>query len=123
MSNLSFLDFQYKLSKLSRKPSRLFSSKDRQDSSLLPTFQLNLDEMKRVFDRYDSNKDGKISQEEYKTILKALRKESTITDVPKIFQVADLNGDGFIDFNEFVEVNKKEGGVKTFEIQCAFSDV
>lgn len=123
MSNMSFLNFRYNLSKrrLSSRPSRLFSSRDRQSSGLLPAFQPSLDEMKRVFDKFDSNKDGKISQQEYKSVLRSLGKESMLPDVPKIFQVADFNGDGFIDFKEFVEVHKKEGWVKTTDIQNAFS--
>lgn len=123
MSNTSFLDFQYNISKRKflRKPSKLFSFSDRQkNSSLKPAFQPNLDEMKQVFDKFDSNKDGKISQQEYKAILRALGKDNMIEEVPKIFKVADLNGDGFIDFTEFMELHKKDGGVKTTDIQNAF---
>ncbi|CAL5333715.1 unnamed protein product [Camellia sinensis] len=122
MSKLSFLEFKYHLSerKFLRKPTRMFSSGDGQNSSLLPAYQPNIDEMKQVFDKFDSNKDGKISPDEYKAILRALKKEDTIKDVPNIFKVADLDGDGFIDFNEFVEVQKREGGVKTTDMQCAF---
>lgn len=122
MSNLSFLDFQYKISKnkFLRKPSRLFSSRDRQNSSVLPTFQADRNEMKRVFDRFDSNKDGKISQMEYKAILRAIGQASMISEVPKIFQVVDLDGDGFIDFKEFMEAHKKGGGIRTMDIQSAF---
>lgn len=122
MSKTSFLDLQYNLSrrKFLRKPSRMFSSSDRQNSGLLSSFQPNLDELKRVFDKFDRNKDGKISQEEYKAILRALGKGSTNRDVQKIFEIADMDGDGFIDFKEFVEVQKKGGGVKTTDIQSAF---
>ncbi|XP_041013051.1 calmodulin-like protein 30 [Juglans microcarpa x Juglans regia] len=122
MSNTSFLDFQYNISKIKflRKPSRLFSSRDRQNSSLKPAFQPNQDEMKQVFDKFDSNKDGKISQQEYKAILKALGKGNTIGEVSKIFQEVDLNGDGFIDFKEFMELHEKDGGIKTTDIENAF---
>ncbi|PKI55550.1 hypothetical protein CRG98_024050 [Punica granatum] len=76
--------------------------------------------MKRVFDKFDSNRDGKISQQEYKAILRALGKENTIEEVPRIFRVADLDGDGFIDFNEFVEAHKHGGGIRARDIQSAF---
>ncbi|CAL5377353.1 unnamed protein product [Camellia sinensis] len=122
MSKASFLDFQYNLSKRKflRKPTRMFSFGDRQNSSLLPGYMPNPDELKWVFDKFDSNKDGKISPDEYKAILRVLGKENMIKEVPKIFEVVDLDGDGFIDFSEFVELHKREGGVKTTEIQCAF---
>ncbi|KAL5857936.1 hypothetical protein ACOSQ3_005394 [Xanthoceras sorbifolium] len=121
MSNVSFLDFQYKISKnkLLQKPSRMFS-RDRQNSALMATYQPNTSEMRRVFDKFDSNKDGKISQMEYKAMLSALGQENKIGEVAKIFRVVDLDGDGFIDFKEFMEVHKKGGGVKTRDMQSAF---
>ncbi|KAL5541096.1 hypothetical protein UlMin_043382 [Ulmus minor] len=122
MSNASFLDFQYNISKRKflQKPSRLFSFRDRQISGLNPSFLPNQDEMKLVFNRFDSNKDGKISQQEYKELLKALGKGNTSGEVAKIFQVVDLDGDGFINFKEFMDAHKKGGGVRTIDIQNAF---
>ncbi|KAL6124911.1 hypothetical protein ACLB2K_077419 [Fragaria x ananassa] len=80
MSNMSFLDFQYNLSKRKflRTPTRLFSSRDRQNSGLTPGFEPNLNEMKRVFEKFDTNKDGKISQQDYRAILRALGKGSMV---------------------------------------------
>ncbi|KAK4487324.1 hypothetical protein RD792_006066 [Penstemon davidsonii] len=120
MSTFSFLDLQYNLSKRKflKKPSRLFS---RQNSNPLPIYLPKPEELKQVFDKFDSNKDGKISPEEYKSILKALGKGNFLTkEVQKIFEIADLDGDGFIDFHEFVEVQKKGGGVKTADLHRAF---
>ncbi|KAL3515272.1 hypothetical protein ACH5RR_022174 [Cinchona calisaya] len=122
MSKMSFLDVQYSLSKRNflRKPSRMFS-KGRQNSGILSSYQQTVEEMRQVFDKFDINKDGKISPEEYKTILRALGKGNHLTaEVKKIFEVADLDGDGFIDFKEFVEVQKKEGGLKKVDLQSAF---
>ncbi|EOX98249.1 Calcium-binding EF-hand family protein, putative [Theobroma cacao] len=108
MSNVSFLEFQYKLSKnkFFPKPSRLFS-RDRQNLGLLPASQPDLNELREVFNKLDSNKDGKISQVEYKAMLRALGQGNTTRDVPKIFQVADIDGDGFINFKDFVEVQRR----------------
>ncbi|XWS54812.1 hypothetical protein CRYUN_Cryun10bG0121300 [Craigia yunnanensis] len=121
MSNVSFLEFQYKLSnnKFLRKPSLLFS-RDRQNSGLLPAFQPDLDELKKVFDKFDSNKDGKIFQMEYTAMLRALGQENMTRDVPKIFRVADFDRDGFINFKDFVEMHKSGCGVITVDIQNAF---
>lgn len=96
-------------------------SKDRQNSGVLPSYQQSIEEMKQVFNKFDTNKDGKISPEEYKGILRALGKGNLLTkEVEKIFEVADLDGDGFIDFKEFVEVQKKGGGLKMVDVQGAF---
>ncbi|KVH93279.1 calmodulin-like protein 1 [Cynara cardunculus var. scolymus] len=121
MSKTSFLDIQYSISKRKflRKPSRMFSGGDRQLSGI-PMFQPDINETKRVFDKFDRDKDGKISRGEYKAIVKALRQEGAERDIQKIFEVADLDGDGFIDFKEFVEVQKKGGGVKAVDVQSAF---
>lgn len=121
MSNRSFLDFQYNISKrkLLQKPSRLFS-RDRQSSGLKPSFIPNQDEMKLVFDKFDTDKDGKISQQDYKAILRSLGKETVPGEVAKIFQIVDLDGDGFISFKEFMDAHKKGGGIKTMDIQNAF---
>ncbi|KAG8368370.1 hypothetical protein BUALT_Bualt15G0038400 [Buddleja alternifolia] len=122
MSTFSFLNMRYNLSKRKflKTPSRMFSG-DRQNSGLYPIYLPKTEELKQVFNKFDSNKDGKISPDEYKAMLKALGKGNLLSrEVQKIFEVADLDGDGFIDFNEFVEVQKKEGGVKTVDLQRAF---
>lgn len=121
MSTTGFLDFQYSLSKRSylRKPSRLFS-RDKQNYGLKNICQPNVDEMKQVFDKFDSNKDGKISQQEYKATLKSLGMGNMVRDVPNIFRVVDLDGDGFINFKEFMEAQKKGGGIRMADIHSAF---
>ncbi|KAJ8763491.1 hypothetical protein K2173_002374 [Erythroxylum novogranatense] len=121
MSTVSFLEFQYKLSrnKYLRKPFRLFSSRDRQNG-FLPTCQLHLKEMRQVLDKFDSNRDGKISPEEYKPAVTATGHGSVNGEVRKIFQVVDLVGDGYIDFKDFVEAQKKGGSVRTLDIRSAF---
>ncbi|CAN6687722.1 hypothetical protein ACFX13_003253 [Malus domestica] len=120
MSNVNSLDFQYSLSKRKFlcKPSRIFSFQDRKNSGLALTFEPNHNEMKKVFDKFDSNKDGKISPAEYKAILRALGKGSKVGEVQKIFKIVDLDRDGFINFKEFLDVHN--GGIRTIDIQNAF---
>uniref|UniRef100_A0A7N0VGH3 EF-hand domain-containing protein n=1 Tax=Kalanchoe fedtschenkoi TaxID=63787 RepID=A0A7N0VGH3_KALFE len=108
MSSNSFLNLQYNLSKrrFSPQPSRLLSW--RQRSAVKPGYQPSTEELRRVFDRFDSNRDGKISQQEYKVILKALGKEGAVADVPSLFRAADLDGDG-ISAEEVMEVMRRLG--------------
>ncbi|XP_010530885.1 PREDICTED: calmodulin-like protein 1 [Tarenaya hassleriana] len=123
MSNVSFLELQYKISKnrFLRKPSRMFS---RQTSGLSASpasvSQPDINEMRRVFNRFDSDKDGRISQREYKAVLRALGQDKAVEEVPKIFKAVDMDRDGFIDFKEFMEVHKAGGGVRTSDIRNAF---
>ena len=82
-----------------------------------------MQEMKQVFDKYDTNKDGKISREEYKAMLRAINGKGSIVinieaEANQAFQVADKDGDGYIDFKEFMELHK--GRVNVKDIQNAF---
>ncbi|KAF7143658.1 hypothetical protein RHSIM_Rhsim05G0109200 [Rhododendron simsii] len=80
-------------------------------------------EIKKVFDKFDTNKDRKISREEYKLAVKAMGAANTEKEVARAFQVMDAGGDGFIDFKEFMKVNNdtgRGGGVKTSDIHNAF---
>ncbi|KAL0430292.1 UNVERIFIED_CONTAM: Calmodulin-like protein 30 [Sesamum radiatum] len=82
------------------------------------------DETRRIFDKFDTNGDGKISLEEYKQALKVLGGGATTTtttaEAAKSFRVADADGDGFIDLEEFSKVYSSDVGAKSGDIQAAF---
>lgn len=119
MSKLRVLNFQYNLMKrLSVKPVKRLSGKDRQISDLQLLFQPNIDEMKQVFQKIDRDGDQKISPEELRSHLEAFGKADAAAEAKNIFQVADTNKDGFISFNEFLDVHKR--GVTASDIRSAF---
>lgn len=123
MSN-SFLYFRYTSFRKSMSKSRrsLNLSKVKQTPSATPLvhFHPKLEEMKRVFDKFDKNKDGKISKEEYKSMMGSGGGNTKSYGVDDAFQAADTNGDGFINFEEFMRVQNLEGGVNSTDIRSAF---
>ncbi|XP_029116052.1 polcalcin Phl p 7-like [Elaeis guineensis] len=57
-------------------------------------------EMERMFQRFDTNGDGKISLAELGEALLTLGSTSA-DDVQRMMAEIDTDGDGYIDFNEF----------------------
>ncbi|PON81399.1 Parvalbumin [Trema orientale] len=57
-------------------------------------------EIERIFKRFDSNGDGKISATELGDALKALG-SVTAEEVQRMMAEIDTDGDGFISFEEF----------------------
>ncbi|TKR73350.1 hypothetical protein L596_020667 [Steinernema carpocapsae] len=60
--------------------------------------------MKRIFKEYDQNKDGFIQKDELKLIMADMGHTPTDSELDEIFEFADKNNDGSIDFSEFLVV-------------------
>lgn len=121
MAQVYLLELKYKFQK--RFPSKLgrrASGKERVRSSLSKTFQPKRDEMKQVFDKIDADGDGKISKKDLKQLLTSLRETTTSEKVRKMVEVADFDLDGCIDFDDFMVLHRKAGGIRADEIQSAF---
>ncbi|TKY55715.1 Calmodulin protein 1 [Spatholobus suberectus] len=125
MSKLSFLEFHNSTSLGQSTPPKsptLNSNnfKSKQTSNVGCNFQPKSEEMKWVFDKFDTNKDGKIALEEYKAAVRTMGWGIGETEAVESFKVMDSDGDGFIDFKEFMEMFNVEDKVKETEIKSAF---
>lgn len=60
-----------------------------------------MEEVKKVFDKFDKNGDGKISCDELKDILHSLGSGTSSEEVKRIMSEVDQDGDGFINLQEF----------------------
>jgi calmodulin len=59
-------------------------------------------ELKKAFQVMDSNGDGVVTKDELKNLLKGLGEDVTDDIVDEMIKIADENGDGKIQFEEFV---------------------
>ncbi|KAG5528783.1 hypothetical protein RHGRI_029445 [Rhododendron griersonianum] len=66
-------------------PVSLPRERQRSNLSTQVNFQPNMAEMKKVFDKFDTNKDGKISREEYKLAVKVMGAANTEKEVARAF--------------------------------------
>ncbi|OVA01741.1 EF-hand domain [Macleaya cordata] len=66
----------------------------------------NMEEVERVFNRFDANGDGKISSTELGDVLKALGSETSAEELKQMMDEIDTDGDGFIDLKEFADFHR-----------------
>ena len=58
-------------------------------------------ELRKAFDVMDANKDGVVTKEELKNLLKGLGEDVTDEVVDEMIAIADTNNDGKVQFEEF----------------------
>lgn len=85
----------------------------------------DMGEVKRVFNRFDANSDGKISAAELADVMKALGSNTSPEEVSRMMVEIDTDRDGFINLEEFAGFCKSgegdpngDGGVQ--ELKEAF---
>ncbi|KAJ1437795.1 EF-Hand 1, calcium-binding site [Sesbania bispinosa] len=61
----------------------------------------DMDELKRVFSRFDTNGDGKISVNELDNVLRALGSTVPSEELERVMKDLDTDNDGFINLTEF----------------------
>lgn len=82
-----------------------------------------IEDVKKIFNKFDKNGDGKISSSELKDVLHALGSDVSSDEVKRILAELDKDGDGYVDFQEFAEfhVNGSDGGnCSSKELRDAF---
>ncbi|KAK4409722.1 putative calcium-binding protein CML25 [Sesamum angolense] len=80
-------------------------------NSRSPSFNSRLqmeEELEQVFKKFDVNGDGKISALELGSIMGSLGHSATEEELRTMIQGVDSDGDGFIDLQEFIELNTKD---------------
>ena len=87
-------------------------------ATIANTTSLELDELKKVFDQFDANHDGKISVSELGSVLKSMGSSYTQEELQRVMDDVDSDKDGFINMEEFAELCRSSSGAS--ELRDAF---
>ncbi|KAH3859224.1 neo-calmodulin-like [Dreissena polymorpha] len=67
-----------------------------------------LEEMRQAFRVFDKDDDGTISTHELRTVMRSLGQDPTQEELEDIVRQADTDGDGVIEFDEFIALMTKQ---------------
>ncbi|CAJ1936626.1 unnamed protein product [Sphenostylis stenocarpa] len=79
-------------------------------SSKSSVYLQDMEEMKRVFNRFDANGDGKISVSELDNVLRTLGSGVPPDDLQRVMDDLDTDHDGFINLSEFAAFCRSDTG-------------
>jgi len=63
-----------------------------------------IDELREAFNLFDRDNDGCITAKEIRTVMHGLRLESTDQEISDMINNVDVDGNGTVDFNEFLHM-------------------
>ncbi|KAF6149599.1 hypothetical protein GIB67_011208 [Kingdonia uniflora] len=95
------------LSKRKKSKSSTPTENESVSSSFSQISRTEIDEYECVFKKFDVNGDGKISWSELGAIMASLGHAAIEDDLKKMVSEVDGDGDGYIDLEEFIELNTK----------------
>ncbi|XVF36262.1 hypothetical protein REPUB_Repub19eG0042900 [Reevesia pubescens] len=96
-----------------------FNKKTVTNEKKVPEYlKADYDELMSLFKRCDVNHDGKLSWEEVKAGFRRLQSRFPAYRAQRAFQMADQNGDGYIDTSD-AELDK----LVTYALECYKGDV
>ncbi|KAJ8308803.1 hypothetical protein KUTeg_013677 [Tegillarca granosa] len=61
-------------------------------------------ELRKIFRKYDTDKDGVLNRDELEKALKSIGDKSLTKDVDELLEEFDTNHDGVIQFDEFMKM-------------------